>query len=216
MKSISSSAEDPDKVGKEDILGLDHNNEEDRLVHAISARELQEDEIAYKNILSDSRTFELLWSLHDEPTMDNVRELDSDLSKCVLVPFKSLFEEIKSLLPKEIASVLETENALFPEKPFHKNKWGYGKTSNDFYWGAFYPKGGHRDTHGRLFVWINYDRIEFGFSIGQYGSKVKDIFKRNFLQNHKALYQMLKEDNPLKVYYSSLDDPLSPVCCKKN
>ncbi|MBC8466532.1 MAG: AAA family ATPase [Deltaproteobacteria bacterium] len=90
----------------------------------------------------------------------------------------------------QVKNYLELEKQLFSR--ILKNDWGKGGAW-DFYWGALYPKGGKRIRDPQLFMWINRDRLEFGFYIGEYGSDQRNRFTRNAQANQKILYNIMNE-----------------------
>ncbi|MCK7536774.1 MAG: hypothetical protein MZV63_40335 [Marinilabiliales bacterium] len=59
-------------------------------------------------------------------------------------PLQSDCGKVAEKLAPEMLDLLETKRGIFSRIP--KNDWGRGGAW-DFYWGAFYPKGGKRD-HG--------------------------------------------------------------------
>jgi hypothetical protein len=94
-----------------------------------------------------------------------------------------------------MAEYLETEKHLFSR--ILKNDWGKGGAW-DFYWGAFYPKGGKRIKDAQLFLWVNHEILEFGFYIGEYGSEQRKRFLLNCKANQTSLVEILGD---------SLSDP---------
>ena len=84
--------------------------------------------------------------------------------------------------------VMETERRIFSR--FLKNDWGKGGTW-DFYWGAFYPKAGKRTQDAQLSLWMDYQRLEYGFYIGDYGSAQRQRFQRNCETHFEALERLL-------------------------
>jgi 5-methylcytosine-specific restriction enzyme B len=73
-----------------------------------------------------------------------------------------------------------------------KNDFGQGGAW-DFYWGAFYPKGGSRVEDAQLYLWINQDRLKCGFYIGKHGSVQRERFLRNCREHGPILKELLKE-----------------------
>jgi 5-methylcytosine-specific restriction protein B len=88
-------------------------------------------------------------------------------------------------------SVLETEKNIVSRFP--KNDFGRGGAW-DFIWGAFYPKGGKRIRDAQLYIWINKDILEYGFSLGASGTVVEERFKRNLNKYNKEINKILKDD----------------------
>lgn len=136
------------------------------------------------------KTFELLSELHDNPTYAFYKENKDEFKQHVEEPFKALFLEAASNLPNSITDVMETQKRIFALIP--KNDYGRGG-ANDYYWGAFYPKGGKRTHDAQLFAWMNYERLEFGFYIGEYGSEQRKRFVRNCKENREAVVNVLRE-----------------------
>ncbi len=138
----------------------------------------------------DKKTFELLSGLYSNPQKDFYRANKDDFKNYLETPFQDLFHKIAKELPMEVKNYLELEKQLFSR--ILKNDWGKGGAW-DFYWGELYPKGGKRISDPQLFMWINRDRLEFGFYIGEYGSDQRIRFTRNAQANHKILYNILNE-----------------------
>jgi 5-methylcytosine-specific restriction protein B len=136
------------------------------------------------------KAFELLDQLHKNPTRIFYQEHSEDFKKSLEEPFQQLFHQIATSLPPSITDQMETEKGLFAR--IIKNDFGKGGAW-DFYWGAFYPKGGKRISDAQLFMWINRDRLEFGFYIGEYGSDQRNRFIRNCRANHKIIFNILNE-----------------------
>jgi len=134
-------------------------------------------------------TFEILAQLHDEPTYEFYTAHKDALWNHVVEPFKGLMMAVRENLPAAILEKMETEKRVFASilKQFAK------QGSWDFYWGAFYPKGGKRTHDAQLFMWINRDHLEFGFYIGEYGSDQRNRFLRNCRQNHEGLVRVLRD-----------------------
>jgi len=84
---------------------------------------------------------------------------------------------------------METERNLFSRIP--KNDHGRGGAW-PFYWGAFYPKGGYRVQDAQLSMGINYERLEFGFYIGEYGIDQRERFLRNCAEHEEELLHLLR------------------------
>ncbi|MGH0038291.1 MAG: AAA family ATPase [Myxococcota bacterium] len=116
-------------------------------------------------------TFELLQRLSQEPTRACYEQHKEAIQEQVEKPLQELVHALAKRLPAESAGLLETERGLFSRIP--KNDYGRGGAW-DFYWGAFYPKGAKRINNAQLFVWINGERLEYGFFIGVQGKEVRD------------------------------------------
>jgi 5-methylcytosine-specific restriction protein B len=138
------------------------------------------------------QTFQMLAQLHEEPTYEFYVEHKETLKDLVVEPFKRLMMAVRDNLPAAIRERMETEKYIFANilKQFAlQGCW-------DFYWGAFYPNGGKRTEDAQLFLWINRQRLEFGFYIGQYGSDQRNRFLRNCRENHDVLVRVLQEHLP--------------------
>ncbi len=137
------------------------------------------------------RTFELLADLSKTPTRDFYAEHKEDFVSHVERPLQDLLTEVAQALPEPMLSVLETEKQLFSR--INKNDYG-GGGAWDFYWGAFYPKGGKRIRDAQLFVWINHDRLEAGFAFGAYGSDAQMRYMQNLAAHRPKLRTLLAPD----------------------
>jgi 5-methylcytosine-specific restriction protein B len=107
-------------------------------------------------------TFELLAELHKNPTIDFYNAHKAELSEHLEEPFQRLFRQVAAHLPGPIHETMEIQKRIFARilKQFVQHgAW-------DFYWGAFYPKGGKRIEDAQLFSWINQERLDFGFYVG--------------------------------------------------
>jgi 5-methylcytosine-specific restriction enzyme B len=129
-----------------------------------------------------AQTFDLLATLHTDPKASVYKGQKEDFQKYLIEPFKDLMLNVAELLPSSISERMETQKNLFSS--ITKNDFGRGGTW-DFYWGAFYPKGERRTESTQLFLWINHERIEFGFFIGIYGK----------VQRNKLLWNCRKHSN---------------------
>jgi 5-methylcytosine-specific restriction enzyme B len=122
------------------------------------------------------RAFQILEGIHAEPTKAYYQAHRDDFKAEVEEPFRRLMARVAAKLPSQMRDVMETEQRIFSR--FLKNDWGKGGTW-DFYWGAFYPKDGKRTQDAQLSLWMNYQRLEYGFYIGDYGSAQRQHFQRN-------------------------------------
>lgn len=136
------------------------------------------------------QTFKLLGALHETPTKSFYEANKEDFRQYLEEPFQNLFREIAGRLPSRISEVMETKIRLFAR--ILKNDYGKGGAW-DFYWGAFYPKGGKRTTGAQLSMWIDRDRLEFGFYIGDYGSEQRKQFLENCADSTETLYEILQD-----------------------
>ncbi len=137
-----------------------------------------------------AKTFELLAELHKNPTADFYRAHKEEFKEYVEKPLQQLFSQVAEQLPAAITESMETQSKVFAK--ITKNDWGRGGAW-DFYWGAFYPKGGKRIQDAQLFLWINRERLDFGFYIGEYGSGQRERFIRNCKENREVLPSILRD-----------------------
>jgi len=134
------------------------------------------------------RAFQLLEGIHAEPTKAFYQAHKDDFKVEVEEPFRRLMARVAAKLPAQMRDVMETEQRIFSR--FLKNDWGKGGTW-DFYWGAFYPKDGKRTQDAQLSLWMNYQRLEYGFYIGDYGSAQRQRFQRNCETYFEELNKLL-------------------------
>ena len=139
--------------------------------------------------LFTAETFDLLAGLHEDPTKAYYNEFREAIKEHVEEPFRLLVREVAKRLPAPITGLMETEKGVFAR--ILKNDYGKGGAW-DFYWGAFYPKGGKRTTDAQLSTWINRDQLEFGFYIGAYGSDQRERFLANCKRYREELVELLE------------------------
>jgi 5-methylcytosine-specific restriction protein B len=139
--------------------------------------------------LFTTHTFALLAELHEHPTRECYAAHKDAFRIAVEYPFQALFRRVAAQLPPPLTAQLETERHLFGR--ILKNDWGSGG-GWDYYWGAFYPGGGKRTEETQLFLVIHRERLEWGFSIGRYGSEQRERFLRNCHTHHAALRPILQ------------------------
>lgn len=137
--------------------------------------------------------FELLAGLHANPTKEYYLSRKDAFKTHVEEPFQAVLHEVAKLLPPQIQAVMETDEHVFAR--FLKNDYGKGGAW-DFYWGAFYPKGGKRTEDAQLSLWMNQDRLEYGFYIGAYGSDQRKRFQSNCREHGSVLAAYFKEILP--------------------
>lgn len=137
-----------------------------------------------------TRTFELLQGLHENPTRDFYSAHKREIKEHLEEPFRMLFLDVAAHLPETIRAHMETDKGVFAR--IVKNDWGQGGAW-DYYWGAFYPKGGKRIEDAQLFLWINRSRLDFGFYIGAYGTATRSRFLRNCKQYSAAVLEDLAD-----------------------
>lgn len=138
----------------------------------------------------DHRAFELLADLHKTPTREFYAEHQEQFRNFVENPLKELMAGIAALLPPAMKEILETEKRLFSR--ITKNDFGHGGAW-DFYWGAFYPKGGRRIEDAQLYIWLNRECLEYGFYIGAYGDEQRTRFLNNVRRRREALTAALTQ-----------------------
>ncbi len=119
---------------------------------------------------------ELLDKLHLSPTAATYTANKHDFKTLLEKPFQSLLKEVGSQLPPNMLAVLETEKRIFGR--ILKNDYGQGGAW-EFYWGAFYPKGGKRTDDAQLFIWMDHANLEAGFYMGEHGKKQQKRFLSN-------------------------------------
>ena len=131
------------------------------------------------------RTFELLSGIHQDPTFRFYDANREEFKHFVEQPYKNLFlTSIRQMHP-EILESMEIEKDLFSR--FNKNDHGVGGAW-DFYWSAIYPKGGKRTTSPQLFMVIDRNHIQAGFSVADY---YDDQAKRKFSVTCRSLAKEL-------------------------
>lgn len=139
--------------------------------------------------LFGTKAFELLSGLHEHPTQSFYEEHAEEFDAAVETPLKKLMSNVGSALPATITDALETQKRLFSR--IQKNDFGRGGAW-DFYWGAFYPKGGKRTADAQLFVFISAKVLRFGFYIGDYGTESMKRFAKNCAEHGTVLIKLLE------------------------
>jgi 5-methylcytosine-specific restriction enzyme B len=134
------------------------------------------------------RSFELLEGIHQNPTREFYARNQDEFRRHVEEPLKELLTGVAALLPIAMKEVLETEKRLFSRFP--KNDFGLGGAW-DFYWGAFYPRGGKRIASAQLFIGIDKDRLEYGFSLGDYAEEHYSRFMTNVRRRRDSIVAAL-------------------------
>jgi 5-methylcytosine-specific restriction enzyme B len=138
--------------------------------------------------LFSAETFDLLTGLHEDPTKTYYQEHREAIRDHVEQPFRRLVREVAQRLPAPITGLMETEKGVFAR--ILKNDWGRGGAW-DFYWGAFYPKGGRRIEDAQLMTVLKKDYLEFGFYVGHYGSDQRERFLTNCRKDRVDLFALL-------------------------
>jgi len=140
--------------------------------------------------LFTAKTFNLLEELHQNPKRDFYLSHKADFVENLDNPFKEGFMLIGKRLPNEIREIMETEKYVFSRIP--KNDFGRGGAW-DYYWGAFYPKGGKRVEDAQLYMSIDKDFLRFGFYMGDYSGKQQNRFVENCKEYQKKLREVLED-----------------------
>ncbi len=136
------------------------------------------------------QTFTLLDGLHADPTQKFYGDHKQDFKQHVEHPFQNLMKQVAEQLSPEVLERIETGRNVFSQ--FHKNDYGKGGAW-DFYWGAFYPKGGKRTADPQLFMTINCEGIEVGFSLSDYAELARGRLMKNCSRNSEKLLEWLNE-----------------------
>ena len=140
-------------------------------------------------VLFGKKAFELLSDLHAHPLLSFYDEHVDEFSAEIEKPFQQLMHAVAEQFPPQMLDLLETEKRLFSR--IAKNDYGKGGTW-DFYWGAFYPKGGKRTADPQLFMWINREILGFGFYVGEYGPDPSKRFVKNCAEHAAVLKRLLE------------------------
>lgn len=170
--------------------------EQDRLLDQGLSREAQQpeepDEEEILPVAEDgyfsNKTFELLADLHANPNKEFYMSRREEFKAHLESPFQQLLRDVATQLPPTITEFVETERSLFSR--ILKNDFGRGGAW-DYYWGAFYPKGSKRTADAQLSLWINHERLECGFYIGDYGTAQRQRFLRNCREHQSTLVRLL-------------------------
>ena len=139
--------------------------------------------------LFSKKTFALLAELHEHPLVSFYTEHGEEFAAHVEGPLQELMHSVADRLPAQMLELLETGKRLFARIP--KNDYGKGGAW-DFYWGAFYPKGGKRTADPQLFLWINRNLLGFGFYVGEYGPDPRKRFVKNCAEHAAVLKRSLE------------------------
>lgn len=192
------------------LIKLDQKKYEEVIIApAIEIEQIPEVEeeptISYGSFFSP-KTFELLEELHHNPTLDFYSSHREDFKQYVENPMRDLLKLVARDLPDSITEIMETKSKIFSRIP--KNDFGRGGAW-DYYWGAFYPKGGKRIEDAQLSIWINRERFEYGFYIGKYGSEQRKKFLKNCKENFEILESTLKDCLDDKYIFYGLREELA-------
>lgn len=165
--------------------------EAQKIVQKWAERHRQEAEMeAEQPPFFTAKTFELLAGLHETPTKDFYAAHRSEFIEALEKPLGNLFEQIRAKLPPQVLDLMETENKILAR--IEKNDYGRGGAW-DYYWGAFYPKGGKRVTDPQLWIWVNHERLEAGFYIGDHGEEQRARFAKNVQRLQDVLATLLQD-----------------------
>ncbi len=137
----------------------------------------------------DDTTFELMSLLHAAPTSSLYLAHKPAFKAHVEAPLQRLFGAVAQRLPQPMLGLLETERNVFAR--IIKNDFGRGGAW-DYYWGAFYPRGGRRITGAQLFLSVGHDGVRAGFYIGQ-GSDQRERCRRNCSAHGSELADLLQD-----------------------
>ena len=134
--------------------------------------------------------FNLLEEIHENPTNDYYMRNKDRFERDLFNPFQKFFNKAASRLPAMAKEELETDKRLFSQ--ISKNDFGQGG-AHDYYWGAFYLPNEKRTHSPQLSIWVNRDRLEFGFYIGDYGEDYKERFVENCERHFDQLTELLND-----------------------
>lgn len=146
------------------------------------------DDVMERSLFSD-RAFTLLRELHEHPQLSFYNAHASEFVGEIEKPLQRLMGNVARALPAKVLNGLETERRIFSRIP--KNDYGRGGAW-DFYWGAFYPKGGKRTADPQLYVVISAKGLRFGFCIGDYGQEPRRRFAKNCADHASVLIRLLE------------------------
>jgi glutathione S-transferase len=138
-------------------------------------------------------TFAVLEDIYAAPTKRFYDSHKEDLKLYVQQPFQRVLRRVAKTLPSQIRSMMETEAHLFSR--FLKNDYGRGGAW-DFYWGAFYTRGGRRTEGAQLYLCIDRHILKCGFFLGLYADEHRDRFVRNCRAHGPALLAYLRRALP--------------------
>ena len=145
-----------------------------------------------ENAAFTPEAFSLLEQLHAESKARIYNQNQDRFQEALIDPFRSLVKEVADSMPDEIRSHLETEKRIFSR--ILKNDYGRGGAW-DFYWSAFFPKGGKRTEDAQLFTVITHEHVRFGFAIGQYAGETMSRLSRLLRANSAPIANLINESN---------------------
>ncbi len=146
--------------------------------------------VAHAESAFSPRAFQLLQGIHEQPTKAYYQAHKGEFKTEIEEPFQHPMARVAEQLPVQVREAMETQQGIFGR--FLKNDWGKGGAW-DFYWGAFYPKGGKRAQDAQLFASILPGFYHFGFSFGAYASEQRQRFQQNCKTHAAALVNLLSE-----------------------
>ena len=138
-------------------------------------------------------TFAVLEGIHADPSKRFYDSHKSDLRLHVQEPFQRVLRRVPQALPSAIRSLMETEDHLFSR--FLKNDYGRGGAW-DFYWGAFYTRGGRRTEGAQLYLCVDRHILKYGFFLGLYADQLRGQFVHNCRAHGPALLPYLRSALP--------------------
>jgi 5-methylcytosine-specific restriction protein B len=179
--------------------------EAQKIVEKWAERHRQEAEMrAEEPPFFTAKTFELLADLHETPTKAFYAAHKAELKEHLEEPFRRLFDSVRESVREEIRECMETEKRVFSR--ILKNDYGVGGAW-EFLWGAFYPKGGERTKDVQLWVSMHRERVEAGFSFGEYSQEKQRTFLVNLAKHREVLASWLEPRfASLHVFYGSRED----------
>ncbi len=136
-----------------------------------------------------SRPPHSLEGIYADPTKRFYDSHKEDLKLHVQQPFQGVLHRVAKALPSQVRSLMETEAHLFSR--FLKNDYGKGGAW-DFYWGAFYTRGGRRTEGAQLYLCIDRHILKCGFFLGLYADQHRDRFLCNCRVHGLALLPYLR------------------------
>jgi hypothetical protein len=161
------------------------------------------------NQLFSEKTFQLLASLHKQPTSAFYQEHKNEFNIHLETPLAKLLQEVGKRMPSGMTQMLEMENRILSR--IRKNDFGQGGAW-DYLWGAFYPKGGKRIEDGQLFITVNHMGLKFGFSVADYGRAARELFASNLKAMPAELAAELNQSlDSCGIVYGDHDDGYSPT-----
>jgi 5-methylcytosine-specific restriction protein B len=157
----------------------------------------------FRTLPFTSASFELLGSIHANPTKQFYESHKGAFKADVEEPFQRMLRLVAKALPSQVRALMETKEHLFSR--FLKNDFGRGGAW-DFYWGAFYTKGGRRTEGAQLYLCIDRNVLKFGFYIGVYAREHHERFTHNCRANASELLPYLRRVLPETIVSFDTND----------